>query len=68
MSGQVGGDDRATPGGNEGAHDLDPRDVREPWPRPDTRDMGPEMMMAFIRARCPWAADHTHASLAPHPH
>jgi NTP pyrophosphatase (non-canonical NTP hydrolase) len=28
--------------------------------------MGPETMMAYIRARCPWAADHTHATLAPY--
>ena len=72
------GDGRAAAGGGadgrgadgRGAPDSgalpDPRDVREPWPRPDTLDMGPEMMMAFIRARCPWAADHTHASLAPY--
>lgn len=43
-----------------------PHDVAEPWQQPDTGALTPETMMAFIRARCPWAADHTHHTLAPY--
>ncbi len=44
----------------------DPRDVREPWARPDGASLSPARMMAYIRARCPWAGDHTHRTLAPY--
>ncbi|HLR44935.1 MAG TPA: MazG nucleotide pyrophosphohydrolase domain-containing protein [Brevibacterium sp.] len=44
----------------------DPRDIREPWSRPDETALGPDRMMAYIRARCPWAAGHTHRTLAPY--
>lgn len=33
------------------------------WERPDTADLAPAEVMAYIRARCPWAAAHTHTSL-----
>ncbi|SMY12461.1 MazG nucleotide pyrophosphohydrolase domain-containing protein [Brevibacterium jeotgali] len=49
--------------GREGS---DPRDVREPWSRPDLASLTPDRMMAYIRARCPWAMDHTHRTLAPY--
>lgn len=44
----------------------DPRDVGEPWSRPDPSSLTPDRMMAYIRARCPWAIDHTHRTLAPY--
>jgi NTP pyrophosphatase (non-canonical NTP hydrolase) len=43
---------------------MDPRDTREPWPRPETDGMSLTGIMAFVRARCPWASAHTHATLA----
>ncbi|WP_084500102.1 MazG nucleotide pyrophosphohydrolase domain-containing protein [Brevibacterium album] len=42
----------------------DPRDVREPWARPETEQLDLPALMAFIRARCPWASAHTHVSLS----
>lgn len=33
------------------------------WERPDTSTLAPAEVMAYIRARCPWAAAHTHTSL-----
>src|SRR5699024_7270180 len=45
---------------------TDPRDLREPWVRPETGALTPAAMMAYIRARCPWARAHTHRSLAPY--
>lgn len=49
-----------------GGEDPDPRDVGEPWSRPDVATLTPDRMMAYIRARCPWAAAHTHRTLAPY--
>lgn len=49
-----------------GSRGPDPRDVREPWSRPDPASLTPDRMMAYIRARCPWAMDHTHRTLAPY--
>lgn len=49
-----------------GPADIDPRDLREPWAQPDTDALTPASMMAFIRARCPWARAHTHRSLVPY--
>lgn len=33
------------------------------WDRPATADLAVTEVMAYIRARCPWAAGHTHVSL-----
>lgn len=33
------------------------------WERPDTSTLAPAEVIAYIRARCPWAAAHTHTSL-----
>lgn len=33
------------------------------WQRPDPDELTIEEIMGFIRARCPWAAGHTHTSL-----
>ena len=63
-SGPSGRGDAAAAGPHAGP--PDPRDVTEPWQQPDTGELTPESMMAFIRARCPWAADHTHRTLAPY--
>lgn len=49
-----------------GGEAPDPRDVREPWSQPDLASLTPDRMMAYIRARCPWAMDHTHRTLAPY--
>lgn len=49
-----------------GGERPDPRDVREPWSRPDESSLTPDRMMAYIRARCPWATAHTHRTLAPY--
>lgn len=49
-----------------GGERPDPRDVREPWSQPDLTSLTPDRMMAYIRARCPWAMDHTHRTLAPY--
>lgn len=49
--------------------------VREPgvrgprgmsWERPDAAALSLPEAMALIRARCPWAAQHSHASLLPY--
>lgn len=66
MTGEEQTVDGHSPEGIGGKAPADPRDLSEPWARPETDSLTPERMMAFIRARCPWAQAHTHRSLLPY--
>lgn len=36
------------------------------WEPVDPETLSTAQVVAYLRARCPWAAAHTHASLAPY--
>ncbi|MCQ9387349.1 nucleoside triphosphate pyrophosphohydrolase [Brevibacterium sp. 50QC2O2] len=56
------GPQTGTPGEEPTAPGAEPAgEVR--WERPDTGALDLAGVMAYLRARCPWAAAHTHASL-----